>query len=65
MTPETPGAETPVERRLPPPGGFARRAGEPEGRCPYCSFRPTNLKDFCETHRPRVARCAAGGEEGT
>ena len=39
--------------KLPPPGGFQRKAGEPEGRCPYCSFMPTNRNDFCETHRPK------------
>lgn len=39
--------------KLPPPGGFQRKAGEPEGRCPYCSFQPTNRNDFCATHKPK------------
>jgi hypothetical protein len=23
-------------------------------RCPYCSFSPTSLNDYCEEHRPRM-----------
>ena len=39
-------------KKLPPPGGFARKKDEPEGRCPYCSFQPTNRNDFCDKHKP-------------
>lgn len=39
---------------LPPPGGYERQAGEPEGRCPYCSFQPTSRNDFCSAHRGRL-----------
>lgn len=44
----------PAKKTLPPPGGFTRKAGEPEGRCPYCSFMPTSRGDFCERHKPKV-----------
>lgn len=38
-------------KALPPPGGFQRLPGEPDGRCPYCSFMPTSASDFCSTHK--------------
>jgi hypothetical protein len=41
-------------KKLPPPGGFAPKRGEPDGRCPYCSFMPTNRNDFCDTHRKEM-----------
>lgn len=27
-----------------------------QGRCPFCSFDPTNLNDYCEKHRPAVSQ---------
>lgn len=45
-----------MTRKLPPPGGFQRKPGEPEGRCPYCSFQPTNRNDFCEAHKPKLRK---------
>ena len=43
-------------KKLPPPGGFQRKAGEPDGRCPYCSFQPTSDADFCDTHKPKYRK---------
>jgi hypothetical protein len=25
-------------------------------RCPYCSFQPTSMSDYCEEHRPGNAQ---------
>lgn len=33
---------------------IAPKRGEPDGRCPYCSFMPTNRNDFCDTHRKEM-----------
>ena len=40
--------------KLPPPGGFWPKAGEPEGRCQDCSFQPTSSYDFCDVHRKEL-----------
>jgi hypothetical protein len=57
MTSRSPAAREAQKSRpttkLPPPGGFQRKVGEPEGRCPYCSFMPTSRADFCDVHKPR------------
>jgi hypothetical protein len=25
-------------------------------RCPYCSFQPTNMNDYCDEHRPKMSK---------
>lgn len=36
-------------------------------RCPYCSFDPTSMNDYCDKHRPNVmpAPAAPGDGQGT
>ena len=38
-------------------------SGASGGRCPYCSFDPTNMNDYCEKHRPLPAAPGASGEK--
>ena len=34
-------------------------------RCPYCSFDPTSLGDYCEKHRPRFTKTKSKSDRCT
>jgi hypothetical protein len=36
----------------------------PVDRCPYCSFDPTSMSDYCAEHRPDAVRTAYESEMG-